>query len=157
MEDRDITIVTQVAFKAATDLAVADQMALDTPEGQAKFEEVFSHLTESLFGAIESQRQMSQAQVIQGHFPGSTVVEQPQVQPMASAYPQQPVNGGAPSPLRVKGNQFGPLPDWLYAEAAAKGVNEVYDNRDRVGGTKRPWFKATTGGDNAAAFWPPRG
>jgi hypothetical protein len=59
--------------------------------------------------------------------------------------------------VKVRGNQFGPLPDWLIAEAKAADVSEVYDNRDQVAGTKRPWFKATTGGKDAKAFWPPKG
>jgi hypothetical protein len=59
--------------------------------------------------------------------------------------------------VKVRGNQFGPLPDWLIVEAKKAGVSEVYDNRDQVAGTKRPWFKATEGGKDAKAFWPPKG
>jgi hypothetical protein len=59
--------------------------------------------------------------------------------------------------VRVRGNQFGDLPDWLVLDAFQAGVTEVYDNRDQVAGTKRPWFKATTGGKDAKAFWPPKG
>ena len=59
--------------------------------------------------------------------------------------------------VTVRGNQFGPLPDWLVIEAVQAGVSQVYDNRDQVAGTKRPWFKATEGGKDAKAFWPPRG
>jgi hypothetical protein len=59
--------------------------------------------------------------------------------------------------VKVRGNQFGPLPDWLILQAKEAGVSEVYDNRDQVAGTKRPWFKATTGGKDAKAFWPPKG
>jgi type IV secretory pathway protease TraF len=56
--------------------------------------------------------------------------------------------------ISVKGNQFGPLPDWLVLEAAQAGVSQVWDNRDKVAGTKRPWFKDVNGDK---AFWPPRG
>ena len=59
--------------------------------------------------------------------------------------------------VAVKGKQHGPLPDWFLQEAFAAGVKEVYDNRAEAAGTKRPWFKATTGGKDAKAFWPPRG
>jgi hypothetical protein len=69
-----------------------------------------------------------------------------QSQPMAVA------NG-----ITVRGNQFGDLPEWLLIAAVEAGVSEVYDNRDQVAGTKRPWFKATTGGKDAKAFWPPKG
>lgn len=54
----------------------------------------------------------------------------------------------------VKGNQHGELPNWLYAEAQAHGVTQVWDNRDKVAGTKRPWFKDVNGDK---AFWPPKG
>ena len=56
--------------------------------------------------------------------------------------------------VTIKGNQFGPIPDWLVLEAAQAGVTTVWDNRDKVAGTKRPWFKDVNGDK---AFWPPRG
>ena len=56
--------------------------------------------------------------------------------------------------VSIKGNQFGPIPDWLVLEAAQAGVTQVWDNRDKVAGTKRPWFKDVNGDK---AFWPPRG
>ena len=54
----------------------------------------------------------------------------------------------------VKGNQHGELPSWLYVEAEKSGVTMVWDNRDKVAGTKRPWFKDVNG---EKAFWPPKG
>ena len=56
--------------------------------------------------------------------------------------------------VSIKGNQFGAIPDWLVLEAAQTGVTQVWDNRDKVAGTKRPWFKDVNGDK---AFWPPRG
>jgi hypothetical protein len=56
--------------------------------------------------------------------------------------------------VTIKGNQFGDLPDWLVLEASQAGVTQVWDNRDKVAGTKRPWFKDVNGDK---AFWPPRG
>jgi hypothetical protein len=56
--------------------------------------------------------------------------------------------------VTVKGNQFGDLPDWIILEASQAGVTQVWDNRDKVAGTKRPWFKDVNGDK---AFWPPRG
>ena len=56
--------------------------------------------------------------------------------------------------VRIKGNQYGDIPDWLVLEAAQAGVTLVWDNRDKVAGTKRPWFKDVNGDK---AFWPPRG
>jgi len=56
--------------------------------------------------------------------------------------------------VTVKGNQYGDIPEWLVLEAAQAGVTQVWDNRDKVAGTKRPWFKDVNGDK---AFWPPRG
>lgn len=70
----------------------------------------------------------------------------PKPSPMATA------NG-----ISVRGTQWGDLPEWLLIAAVEAGVSEVYDNRDQVAGTKRPWFKATIGGKDAKAFWPPKG
>ncbi len=56
--------------------------------------------------------------------------------------------------ITVKGTQYGPLPDWLVVDAFNAGVSVVWDNRDKVPGTKRPWFKDVNG---EKAFWPPKG
>jgi hypothetical protein len=56
--------------------------------------------------------------------------------------------------VTIKGDQWGPIPDWLVLEAAQAGVTQVWDNRDKVAGTRRPWFKDV---DGDKAFWPPRG
>jgi hypothetical protein len=91
-----------------------------------------------------SREEMSKA-AGRGYLPSSPAKAQP-AGDMASA------NG-----VSVRGTQHGPLPDWLVLDAFQAGVSEVYDNRDQVAGTKRPWFKATTGGKDAKAFWPPKG
>lgn len=158
MDDKDRSIATQVAFKGAVDNGVSLGVNLGSPEGQSWFEETFSYLTESLMQAIATH---AAVEGVVKAFPGTQVVpQQGYAQPNAQAvgYQQgfQQMPTPAVLPLKVKGNQFGPLPDWLHGAAAEKGVTEVYDNRDRAMGTKRPWFKATTGGDNAPAFWPPR-
>ena len=156
MDFRDRSIITQVAFKGAIDLA--HDLDLSTPEGTAEFEMIFNFLANSLFNQIGDPEEQA-AKVIQAHFPGAVQVGQQQA-PVPTPQVMQPtvpyVPQGPSYTLSVKGNQFGPLPDWLFQQAAEKGITEVYDNRDRIAGTKRPWFKATTGGDNAPAFWPPR-
>jgi hypothetical protein len=68
--------------------------------------------------------------------------------------PSHPESIASANGVSVKGNQFGPLPDWLALEAFQAGVTLVWDNRDKVAGTKRPWFKDVNGDK---AFWPPRG
>jgi hypothetical protein len=57
--------------------------------------------------------------------------------------------------VSIKGNQWGPIPDWLVLEAAQAGVKQVWDNRDQLAANpKRPWFKDANGDK---AFWAPKG
>lgn len=171
MEFRDRSIITQVAFKAAVELM--DDIDIIDPSGQAKFEEGFSYLQQSLFQAIDAGASEEAGQLIRANFPGTVQVSNGQTSQQQYApqpqyanagnvpqdpYPPQPQYQPQPQPqgLTVKGTQHGPIPDWLWAEAAEKGVTEVYDNRDKATGTRRPWFRSTTGGENAPAFWPPR-
>jgi hypothetical protein len=57
--------------------------------------------------------------------------------------------------VSIKGNQWGPIPDWLVLEAAQAGVTQVWDNRDQLAANpKRPWFKDANGDK---AFWAPKG
>jgi hypothetical protein len=80
--------------------------------------------------------------------------EMAKVQRQTSSRPKPTSPMADANGISVKGNQFGPLPDWLVLEAAQAGVTQVWDNRDKVAGTKRPWFKDVNGDK---AFWPPRG
>jgi hypothetical protein len=154
MDTRDRGIATQVAFKGAID--IERDVDLTDPQGQARFHEVFEFLQHELMeGILATGSQEEQiAQVIQGEFPGTQVVSGPAQQQYAQ--PQYTTPGPPQYQLQVRGNQFGPLPDWLYEQAAQKGVTEVWDNRQQAQGNKRPWFRSTSGGDNAPAFWPPR-
>jgi hypothetical protein len=181
MDDRDTSILTQVAFKGAIEWA-ADKLDLSDPQGQATFETVQSYLTESLFTAVRAQLGGEKAgQLVHANFPGTQSfgpadqgpIQQPQAAPQpqfafqGAQQAQQPANGGygaqgqsaAPGPhnyqLTVKGNQFAALPQWLYDEAAPLGIHEVYDNRDSPPELRRPLFKATTGGRDAHPFWGP--
>jgi hypothetical protein len=57
--------------------------------------------------------------------------------------------------VTIKGNQWGPIPDWLILEASQAGVTQVWDNRDQLAANpKRPWFKDANGDK---AFWAPKG
>lgn len=85
-------------------------------------------------------------------FPGTTDVSK-QITPTVA--PTQLVGG-----VRVKGAQHGDLPTWLIEQAAAAGVTEVWDNRDKASSPdfgKKPLFKATTtaaGEKYPKGFWP---
>jgi hypothetical protein len=57
--------------------------------------------------------------------------------------------------VSIKGDQWGPIPDWLVLEAAQAGVTQVWDNRNQLAANpKRPWFKDVNGDK---AFWAPKG
>jgi hypothetical protein len=57
--------------------------------------------------------------------------------------------------VSIKGDQWGPIPDWLVLEAAQAGVTQVWDNRNGLAANpKRPWFKDANGDK---AFWAPKG
>lgn len=164
MDARDKSIGTQVVFKGAIDLCKGSD--LTQPQGQEEFVTTFLFLMDVLLPAMESNTPEQQAaQIIQGNFPGTTVVasnEAPSYNPPPQYAPQPQANGGGYAPqyanpsLSVKGPQHGPLPEWLFEAAAAKGVVEVYDNRDRAASNpKYPLFKSTSGGPQAPAFWQP--
>lgn len=56
--------------------------------------------------------------------------------------------------LKVRGEQFGPIPQWAIDAAAEQGITEVYDNRNRLSPDKnRPWFKCA---QSKAPIWAPR-
>lgn len=159
MDSKDLSIATQVAFKGAVDLAVAFDLDLAHPEGQAKFEEAFSYLTESLHKAITGQQSAEQqvAQVIQGQFPGSQVVSGPST----SQYSQPGYTEPSPPEftLTVKNQQQAPLPNWLFEAAARVGETEVWDNRNEVQGSNRPPFRGVNVKDKTGkpmGFWEPK-
>ena len=90
----------------------------------------------------------------------SKVARHPVSNPTPSAYKGENIKALFPDAtevangdVTVKGNQHGELPSWLYVEAEKAGVSMVWDNRDKVAGTKRPWFKDVNG---EKAFWPPK-
>jgi hypothetical protein len=98
-------------------------------------------------------------------YAGSDMTKRPSREEMAKVarHTPNPIKGVRPDltavrnvddPVTVKGTQHGDLPEWLLNEAFKEGITQVWDNRDKVAGTKRPWFKDVNGDK---AFWPPRG
>lgn len=158
---KDESIVLQVAAKIAADLTNAACTAGVTSDTEridtfnAYLDGVRTRLfTEHGFGSSGVAATFVQA------FPQTQVAQDEYSAPFEpqQSYPQ-PAPQAAPvaSGIRVKGTQHGPLPTWLFDAAAKAGVTEVYDNRDGLNDNpKRPWFKSTTGGKDAPAFWPPR-
>lgn len=161
---KDESIITQVAAKIAADLV---SVTPDSDMNAANWATTFITVRDVLFDAhgIGKLTTMvnSTPQVAPSHLgdPFATAQEvfpnsQP-AQPYAAPQAAAPTNMS----VTVKGTQHGPLPDWLLADAAAKGVTTVWDNRDGLQqNPRRPWFKAADGTKDAkgqdVAFWPPR-
>jgi hypothetical protein len=145
MINKDQSIVTQVAAKIASELTPKTD---DVLANIASWVIAFEATTDALLtkhGMTDDPNQVattvinSATQMIMEAFPDSTVVSQP---------------SGNGFGVRIKGKQHGPIPEWLNAECAKKGITEVWDNRDGLAANpKRPWFKSTSTED---AFWAPR-
>lgn len=144
MDNRDISIVTQVAFKGAIELNPTFNSTDDA--STAQFESDFSYLTSSLLTAIRAGV-------------GAQPTQVRNVEQVANVITAE--FGATPAPFSVEvvttkdGNgQQGPFPDWFIKAAAEKGVTKVYDNRHKLGeNPKLPWFKSV---DGDVPFWAPR-
>lgn len=157
MMNKDESIVSQVAAKIASELTNKDQGPDNVlSEWATAYTFVQEKLFESMgFGATTAaapaQTYATVDQAVQGVERAFGYTEPSYEQP------QQQYASAPAGPLRVKGDSFGPLPEWLYADAAKAGVTEVYDNRNQLAeNPKRPHFRGTSGKD-APAFWPPKG
>lgn len=140
---KDQSIVTQVAAKIAADLTAKTD---DTMTNVSNWIQAFDAVTEALLQ-------------LHGFNAEAPVTQEQAVANVMQAFPTATVtNTTAPTggwQVRIKGKQHGPIPEWLPAMCAAKGVTEVWDNRDGLSANpKRPWFKSTNTDD---AFWAPRG
>lgn len=136
MISKDQSITTQVAFKAATDMAVAAGGNIDAMIGN--FAVAFSSLKEIMDEAHGFNGDDAAVAAVVHAFPGTQMVS------------------SAPAPqgqVRIAGKQHGPIPEWLITAASRDGVTEVWDNRDKATAeNKRPLFKAVSGDK---AYWDP--
>lgn len=145
---KDQSIITQVAAKIAADLTPKTD---DLNTNITNWVIAFEATTEALLGAhgMSPASQVAVAEQMITEAFTATAVSTPAPAPQ---WAQEAVSGGMS--VRIKGQQHGPIPAWLAAECAKKGVTEVWDNRDGLtANPKRPWFKAVQGD---AAFWEPR-
>jgi hypothetical protein len=95
------------------------------------------------------------------NFAGSDVNKRPSREEMSKVQNTAPKMRITQAPsakgdgVTIKGDQWGPIPDWLVLEAAQAGVTQVWDNRNGLAANpKRPWFKDANGDK---AFWAPKG
>ena len=144
--------MTQVAAKIAAEITTALNTGGNIEAALLDFDLAFGHVREALFKAHGD----TMTAVFTEAFPNSVEVASA---PQSQQYTQSPLVT-APTGLKVAGTQHGPLPDWILAATKRAGVTEIWDNRDKAIGTKRPWFKqagAIAAGQEAVAFWAPKG
>lgn len=144
---KDQSIILQVAGKIAADLTNKHEDINQTITNWSIAFDAVSDALLTTMGMNIATATQTEAMVVEAF--GGTVVTQP-----APVYaPTQPVATGG-FQVRIKGQQHGPIPEWLHSECAKVGVTEVWDNRDGLSANpKRPWFKAVSGDK---AFWAPR-
>ena len=142
---KDQSIILQVAGKIAADLTNKHEDINQTiTDWSIAFDAVSDALLTTMGMNIMTPEQ-GQAMVMDAF--GAVPVPTPPPTPA-----QAPSSGGFQ--VRIKGQQHGPIPEWLHSECAKVGVTEVWDNRDGLSANpKRPWFKAVQGDK---AFWAPR-
>ena len=144
---KDQSIILQVAGKIAADLTTKHEDINQTITNWSIAFDAVSDALLTTMGMNIATETLTEAMVVEAL--GGAVVTQP-----APVYaPTQPVATGGVQ-VRIKGQQHGPIPEWLHSECAKVGVTEVWDNRDGLSANpKRPWFKAVSGDK---AFWAPR-
>lgn len=151
---KDISILTQVAFKGAVELSAATPGIFLTDEGLADFDATLAALTERLFDADEAAS---------ATYTQAAPAQPARSNPSSQSNTYDPTQGladelGATLHIEVIGTQNGPFPAWFLADAAKKGTKKVWDNRaELTEHPSRPWFKDADNKDNKTnGFWPPK-
>jgi len=145
--DKDRAIITQVSAKIAADLT--DKSAgVDAKLGE--FATLFSSINEimmdTIYGGATNTQAVQQNNAVIKMLKEEFGAEEVQTQTISSS--------SSTGTVTVKGQQHGPLPDWLIKACKRDGVTVVYDNRDGLAANpKRPSFRAV---DAEKAYWPPR-
>jgi len=151
--NKDESIITQVAAKIAAELIPStDNVDMNVANWASAFITVRDTLFEA-HGNAPAAAPATPVEAVQQVFPDAQVVQTPQPQVAPSHLGSIPaVQIG----VQTKGKQHGPIPEWLAAEAAKKGITNVWDERDKLAeNPKRPWFRSTDNKD--LCLWPPRG
>jgi hypothetical protein len=147
--DKDRAIITQVSAKIAADLT---NKSTDVDTRLGEFATMFASINEIMMDTIYGGTTNSQA-VQQNNAVIKMLKEELGAEEVQT--PTQTISSSSSSgTVTVKGQQHGPLPDWLIKACKRDGVTVVYDNRDGLAANpKRPSFRAV---DAEKAYWPPR-
>jgi hypothetical protein len=145
--DKDRAIITQVCAKIAADMT---DKSTDVDTRLGEFATLFSTVSDILMESIYGQTTTTITAT-------PTLAEQNSkvVSMVKEAFNAEEVfSPNTSAGVSVKGQQHGPLPEWLIKACKRDGVTLVYDNRDGLAANpKRPSFKAV---DAEKAYWPPR-
>lgn len=149
---KDHSIIIQVAAKIAADLTPKTSNVMDNI---GNFVTALEATADALLGMHGVRAYDEGGKYLLADL-NETVQEAPSVEAAVNSVMQAfPNSTPVTFEVRIKGKQHGPIPAWLNAACAAKGVTEVWDNRDGLAANpKRPWFKAVNGTE---AFWAPKG
>lgn len=170
LDANSISIISQVAFKAAVEKFDAGVLATD--EGKLEFTQLQDFLSDVLVtDAIDKVRKYGLAPEPpkRNNYNGSTKSgsngrgggysrgggggrsREEAAEAIKHAFPGTTEE---PFELIVHNQQDDDLPAWLFEQAMEAGITEVIDQRDQLSeNPKRPWFKQKGGNKG---FWPPR-
>lgn len=150
---KDHSIIIQVAAKIAADLTPKTDNVMDNI---GNFVTALEATADALLGMHGVRAYDEGGKYLLADLNDPTPATAPTVDTAVNTVMQAFPNSTPVSfEVRIKGKQHGPIPAWLNAACAEKGVTEVWDNRDGLAANpKRPWFKAVNGTE---AFWAPKG
>lgn len=142
--DKDRAIITQVCAKIAADLT---DKSTDVDTRLGEFATLFSTVSDILMESIYGETATTTPTLAEQNSKVVSMVKE--------AFKAEEVfSPNTSAGVSVKGQQHGPLPEWLIKACKRDGVTLVYDNRDGLAANpKRPSFKAV---DAEKAYWPPR-
>jgi hypothetical protein len=155
MDNRDKSILTQVAFKGAIEVCGEN---IGSDAGNLAFIETLTFLTDCLMAEVADRTGVT-TNVLSTPAPTPAPAPAPQAQAaVQEVFGQvEQVNTNVEIIPTKDGAPFGDMPAWLISAAQAKGVTKVFDNRNRLSSNpKLPWFKAPKD-QGEHAFWPPKG
>ena len=142
-------IVVQTCAKIASEL-VASTRPVNIEAALKDYEEAFEKVTELVNNRIGQPQLFRNSSPMHAPSRDEMLVTMEQVRQNA-----MPVRQGE-FRVRIKGKQYGELPDWIHRAAQKAGIEEVWDNRKaREENKKRPHFVGTD--DNKTPFWAPKG
>lgn len=142
--DKDRAIITQVCAKIAADLT---DKSTDVDTRLGEFATLFSTVSDILMESIYGETATTTPTLVEQNSKVVSMVKE-------AFNAEEVFSPNTSAGVSVKGQQHGPLPEWLIKACKRDGVTLVYDNRDGLAANpKRPSFKAV---DAEKAYWPPR-